>query len=387
VFLPTGGPPNVATADGQIRPATLVDYQNCCKLVQTSDQLDMNGSIMVQPMDIPSRAAHLEMLLANMTLCDKAYLGVAMSRESAQDSLEMAAILAGGPENLKKTAMVPMIISIATPLRYAQDEAEAIIDQARMNQPVVLTNLVMAGSSGPLSLPGVMALSNAEILAGVVLAQVAGPGTPVVYGSVSAPADMRTMTTAVGAPEAVILASATIQLARHYRLPSRSGGMLTSAHIPDAQAAAEGTLLMSTAVRGGVNFILHACGQLGSYISLSFEKWLIDEDVCRSIRRALSPVRITPESIDVDTIKRVGSDGNYLTEPSTFKQCRNLFQPRLFTRDDPNKWQARGGPTVLQQAAALLPARLAGYEKPLIDAGLEQALTEYVARKKASYLG
>lgn len=234
---------------GERRPAILEDYRTCCKLVQTSDQLDMNGALMVQPNDVPAETAHLDLLLANTLMCDKAYVGLAISREAARDCLDMAAIVWDGPENLKKQGVMTTIVSVSSPLKYANDEAEGIIIMAEAGQPLVITDLVMAGTSGPVSLPSLLALANAEILAGIVLSQLAGPGTPVVYGSVSAPADMRTVTSAVGAPEAVVLASAVIQLAKYYRLPCRTGGMLTNAHCPDAQAAAEGTLMMSTAVR------------------------------------------------------------------------------------------------------------------------------------------
>ena len=253
---------------------------------------------------------------------------------------------------------------------------------ARWGQPLVITNMVMAGSSGPVSLPELLALANAEILAGLVLAQLAAPGIPVVYGSVSAPADMRTIISAVGAPEAVALASAIIQIARYYKLPCRTGGMLTNAHCLDAQAAAEGTLMMSTAVRNGANFIYQACGQLGSYISMSFEKWLLDEEVCRTLRRTLTAMDITVESIDVDTIKGVGSDGNYLVHETTFKHCRNLYQPKLFTRDDHQKWYERGAKSVYEVAAEMLPERLEEYHKPPIDEGLEQALREFITSGK-----
>jgi trimethylamine--corrinoid protein Co-methyltransferase len=92
VFLPTGGAPNVVTAAGELRPATLEDYHTCCRMVQTSDQLDMNGMLTVQPTDLPAQTAHLDMIYANMVLCDKAYVGAAMSRQAAIDCLEMAAI-------------------------------------------------------------------------------------------------------------------------------------------------------------------------------------------------------------------------------------------------------------------------------------------------------
>jgi trimethylamine--corrinoid protein Co-methyltransferase len=382
VFLPTGGAPSVVTFTGKRRPAMLADYHACCQLVQTSDQLDMNGWSMVQPTDIPPHVAHLDMLLANIVMCDKAYAGAATSRQSARSCLEMAAIVWDGKENLKQQPVMATVVNPMSPLKYSVEETESIIDMAHLRQPLVITNMVMAGTSGPVSLPGSLTLANAEILAGLVLTQLAGSGTPVVYGSISAPADMRTVVSAVGAPEAVVLASAVVQLARYYRLPCRTGGMLTNAHCPDAQAAAEGVLMMSTAVRNGANFICHACGQLGSYISMSFEKWLIDEEVCRMLRRTLTGMDISVESIDVDTIKSVGSDGNYLVHPTTLELCRSLYRPNLFTHDDYQSWCDSGAKNVPEVAAEILPKRLAEYTRPPLDEGLEQVLIEYVSRRK-----
>ncbi len=382
VLLPTAGAPYVVEYPGERRVATLEDYHLCCQLVQTSDALDMAGHKMVEPMDLDPQTAHLDMIFATMVLCDKAYLGTAATRQATSDSIEMAAIAWGGKENLKRQPVLAAIITASSPLKYTAEEAESIIDLSRLRQPLVITNLVMAGTSGPISLPGLLALANAEILAGLVLSQLAGPGTPVVFGSISAPADMRTVISAVGAPEAVVLSSATIQLARFYHLPCRTGGMLTNAHVPDAQAAAEGVLMMSTAVRNGANFILQSCGQLGSYISMSFEKWLFDEEVCRMLRRVLTAMQITVDTIDLETIKSVGSDGNYLTHPTTFEHCRNLYRPRLFIRDDYKDWYDNGAKQVFQAASEMLPERLAQYTKPPIDEGLEQALQEYVTRQK-----
>jgi trimethylamine--corrinoid protein Co-methyltransferase len=88
------------------------------------------------------------------------------------------------------------------------------------------------------------------------------------------------------------------------------------------------------------------------------------------------------ESIDVDTIKSMGSDGNYLTHPTTFKHCRSLYQPYLFTRDDYQTWASQGARRVADKTQNILKKRLEGYEKPLIDPGLEQELEEYVRRQK-----
>jgi trimethylamine--corrinoid protein Co-methyltransferase len=386
VLLPTGGAPNIAEPDGQQRPATLSDFQTCCKLVQTSAQLAMNDSLIVQPNDLPPLVAHLDLLLNTIVMCDKPFLVGFDSRANVENTIAMAQILSGGRDGLNSKAALASVISPTSPLQYNDEQAYAVIQLAKHRQPLVIANLIMAGMSGPLTLPGLMVLLNAEILGGLVLSQLAGPGTPVVYGSTSAPMDMRTTISAVGAPETCLIASATVQLAQFYRLPSRTGGILTDAHVPDAQALAEGTLLMSTVIRNGANLIIHSCGQISSFLAMSFEKWLIDEEVCQMIQTVLGQVPVTPETLDVDTIKSVGVGGEYLTHPTTFERFRTLSQAGIFNRRAYPEWFQRGAHRVDDEATVNLRQRLESYEKPLIDEGLVKELEDFVARKKAEIL-
>jgi trimethylamine--corrinoid protein Co-methyltransferase len=78
----------------------------------------------------------------------------------------------------------------------------------------------------------------------------------------------------------------------------------------------------------------------------------------------------------------MGSDGNYLTHPTTFKHCRSLYQPQLFTRDDYQKWETKGARCVADNTQKMVADRMARYEKPAIDEGLEQVLADYVSRQK-----
>jgi trimethylamine--corrinoid protein Co-methyltransferase len=303
-----------------------------------------------------------------------------------ENTIGMAQILSGGMDVLNTRARFASVISPTSPLQYSEEQTYAVLQLAKHRQPLVITNMIMAGMSGPLSLPGLMVLLNAEILGGLVLSQLAGPGTPVVYGSTSAPLDMRTTISAVGAPETCLIASATVQLAQFYRLPCRTGGILTDAHLPDAQALAEGTLLMSTVIRNGANLIIHACGQISSFMAMSFEKWLIDEEVCRMIRTVMGQVPVTPETLDVATIKSVGVGGEYLTHLTTFERFRTLSQAGIFNRRAHPEWFQRGAKRVDTEATANLQQRLQNYEKPAIDEGLEKELKEDVDRKKDEIL-
>jgi trimethylamine---corrinoid protein Co-methyltransferase len=204
-----------------------------------------------------------------------------------------------------------------------------------------------------------------------------------IYGSTSSAMDMRSGGLSIGCPELSMVVSATAQMARFYHLPSRSGGGLTDAHVPDGQAAGESLLALSTAARNGINFILHSAGILGSYISMSFEKFLIDEEYCGMVRRLLRPINLSDEAIDLEMIKTVGIGGQYLTQPKTFKLCRTEFyMTDFFNRQNYAGWKAGGAQRIDQVAKNRLSQRMVAYEKPSIDPDVEVALSAYIAARK-----
>ncbi len=384
VFVPGYGAPFISLPDGGQREATMADYDNFCKLVHTSNNINMNGFMMVEPGDAAPATAHLDMMFSSIVLCDKPFMGSPVSRQGARDCVEMAAILWGGKEKLADVGPVSVsLINSLSPLQFSEEMADSLIELARANQACVIASLIMAGSSGPVTLSGVLAVQNAEILAGITLAQLANPGAPVIYGSTSSAMDMRSGGLSIGCPELSMVVSATAQMARFYNLPSRSGGGLTDAHFPDAQAAGESLLALSTAARSGINFILHAAGILGSYISMSFEKFLIDEEYCGVVRRLLRPVDFSDDAIDLEMIKSVGIGGQYLTQPKTFKLCRTEFyMTDFFNRQNYAGWKAAGAKRIDETATDRLRQRLAAYKKPAIDPEIETSLSTYVAERK-----
>ena len=383
-FVPGYGAPFIITSDGRKRNATMDDYDNFCKLIQTSKYIDMNGFMMVEPSDIPAETAHLDMLLSSIVLCDKPFMGSPVSREGAQDTIEMAGMVWGGKDNIKDTPVTVSLINSLSPLQFSEEMAGSLIELTRYGQACVLASLAMAGASGPVELAGILTMQNAEILAGLTLAQLVRPGAPIIYGSTSSPMDMRTGGLSIGAPELSMIVSCTAQMARFYQLPSRSGGGLTDANFPDAQAGIQSAMALSTAARNGINFILHACGILGSYVAMSYEKFMIDEELCGMVKKLIESIDINDASIDLETIKEVGIGGNFLTQPKTFELCRTaFFLPKLMTVQDYDGWQSGGGKRVDERASDVLHKRLANYEKPDIDPAIESELSEYVTRRKA----
>jgi trimethylamine--corrinoid protein Co-methyltransferase len=261
--------------------------------------------------------------------------------------------------------------------------AASLIALAHRGQPCIVTSVIMAGLTGPVNLAGALALQNAEILAGLTLAQLVRAGTPVIYGSASAPVDMKTGALAVGAPELSIIISAAAKMAKFYNLPSRCGGGLTDAHIPDAQAALESAFSLLTAVRNGANFILHACGILSSFMSMSHAKFVLDEEALAMIRRMMVPVEVSDDTLNLSSIKAVGIGGQFLTQPKTIERCWDeFFIPKIMKRKNYLKWYDGGSKRIDEIALEAVQRRLSEYQKPDLDSAVVSELSEFVAKRR-----
>jgi len=351
--------------------------------VHTSKSIDMNACLMVDPSDRPAKSAHLDMIYSNIVLCDKPFIGSSISRQAAIDSINMAGIVWGGKENIQDKSVMTAIISSQSPLQYSTEMAGALIEYARHGQANMIGLLMMAGATGPVTLPGLLALQNAEMLAGITLTQLVNPGAPVIYGSTSTVTDMRTGGLSVGAPEFSMIQNATVQMGKFYGLPCRGSGGLTDAQCPDMQAGIETTLALSATVMSGANFILHACGILGSYLSMSYQKFLADEEICSMLRRMLKSIEVTDKRIDLDSIKSVGIGKEYLTHPNTLEHCRTEFYlSNLMSRDDFATWRDRGKKQLDERLWEVFQERISEYSQPDIASEIEKDIARYVHTKK-----
>ncbi len=380
VLAPTYGPPFVVEPDGRQRVGTLEDYLNFAKLNQSSDVADIMGFKYVSPDDIPAVDAYLQQLKISITMGDKPFMGSTDDPQAAIDTMDILKLVFG--EKLQKHYAIGLINPLS-PLAYAEDMAASIMTYARHNQPVIILNMILAGASGPIHLAGLLALLNAEILGGIVLSQLAGPGSPVVYGTTSCPIYMKTGTGTVGAPETMKVAAAVLQLARYYKIPCRTGGSLTDSLQPDGQAMAEGALSLLNAVRGGVNFVLHTLGMMGGYIGISAEKWIMDEELCRYVKELMRPIEVADTTLCVEEIINTGSGGSFLTSKETMKNCRKAFLPPVvFNKVDEAAWQKAGGQDLLARVSAEKMRRLNEYTAPPIEVDLVRELDKLIAARR-----
>ena len=383
VIAPAGGAVFVVTDSGDQRAATMDDYNNFCKLVHTSKYLDMNGMLMVTPSEISQETYHMDMLYSNIVYCDKVFMGGVATRQAAVDSIEMAGILWGNKDKIKNKPVMIGNVSALSPLQWSKEMTGALIEYARSGQALRLNTTPAAGSTGPVKLAGLLTLVNTELLAAITLSQLIRPGVPVIYGSSCAPTNMRTGGFSASAPEAQMLASGVAQMAHFYELPSRGVGAVTEAHYPDIQAGIESALGLVAAIMGGINFIIQSFGMLSSGMSISYDKFIIDEELCGMILRTLNPIEVSPETIDLTTIAEVGIGGEYLTHPKTFEHFKSeFFISDVMSRKNYTDWLNSGKKRLEEKMKEVVQQRLQDYVKPKLDPGIEKSLSDYIAKRK-----
>ena len=212
------------------RNASMNDFENLVKLSHSFPQLDSPGGTICEPEDRPLDSRHLDMVTALMTYTDKIFMGSVTSGPNAADTIAMAEIVFGR-ESIERTPCVISLINVNSPLRYDDRMLAAMFEYVRANQPVIVTPFLLMGAMSPVSVAATLAQQMAEAMAGIALTQLIRPGCPVVFGSFLSYTDMQSGSPSFGTPESAVGLLCTGQIARHFGLPWRSGGGLTSSGV------------------------------------------------------------------------------------------------------------------------------------------------------------
>jgi len=248
----------------------------------------------------------------------------------------------------------------------------------------VLTPFLLMGAMSPVTVPSALVQQITEALAGIALSQLIRPGCPVIFGSFLSNIDMQSGSPCFGTPESATGLLCTGQIARHFGLPFRSGGALTSSQLPDAQAAYEGLMTMLPTFLAGTNWVMHAAGWLEGGLVASYEKFIIDLQVLEMLQHEFTPLEIDEESLAFGAHEEVGQGGHFLGAAHTMERFRTCFyRPFLSSSQNYERWMKGGAADTAARAAEIARKRLEEFEPPPLDAAVEAELADYVARRRA----
>ena len=383
-FAQVASPPNCSDMQGGRRAGNQQDFRNMIKLAQRYDVVHCTGGYPVEPVDLHASVRHLDCLSDIAKLTDKAFHAYSLGKERNRDGLEIARIARGiTPEQMDREPSLFSVINSSSPLRLDTPMLQGIIEMSARNQIIILTPFTLAGAMAPVTIAGALAQQNAEALAGIAFTQMVRPGAPVVYGGFTSNVDMKTGAPAFGTPEYMKAVLAGGQLCRKYGIPYRTSNVC-AANTVDAQAAYESVFSLWALTQAGGNFIMHAAGWMEGGLTCSFEKFILDCDLLQMVAEFLTPLDVSPAGLGLDAVREVGPGGHYFGTAHTLERFETAFySPIISDWRNFETWQEAGSPTAYEKANATWQKELAAYERPPMDAAIEEELDAFVARRKA----
>jgi trimethylamine--corrinoid protein Co-methyltransferase len=384
VFLPAYGPPFVTDLERGRRYATIEDFRNFVKLTYASPWLQHSGGTTCEPVDLPVNKRHLDMVYAHLRYSTKPFMGSVTSPLRAQDSIDMARLVFG-EAHLEDHCVIQGNINVNSPLVYDEVMSGALKTYARANQSVVISPFILGGAMGPVTQPALLAQAHAEAMAGIALSQLVRKGSPVVYGNFLTTMNLKTGAPTFGTPEANLSTFAIAQLCRRLGLPLRCGGHLTASKVADGQAMQESADGMMAGVLAGSNFLLQAAGWLEGGLTIGYEKFVMDLDHCGMMARMLDGLAIDAEGLAAEAYREAGPGIAFLGTAHTLAHFETANHPSdLADTASYEQWVEDGRLDLERRANRRCKEMLADYQPPPLDPAVDEALQDYMSRKKAS---
>ena len=331
IALPVDGPPKCSTSglavfisDLETGEERKVTKDDLAKFIRLSDALEGIGYVWTSLTlsDVPSlvHGAHEVWI----TLQNTTKHVTSVTAQSAQDALmqiELAALVAGGKENLKKKPILSVVVCPVAPLTFEKGAVEAQVEFAIAGVPISSMSMSMGGISAPVTAAGMISNNNTENLASLVITQTASPGAPHLYTVESTPMEMATAGVNYRAPELPFISNSGAQMARRYQLPCETGcfgGSDSTIGMPKSYCETQTT---SLSVMG--TDLVTGMGGVNNALTNSYEQLVIDAYLWDCYQSFLKTYEITEEKVALDVVKEVGHGKDFLQHDHTFTNFRN----------------------------------------------------------------
>jgi len=363
---------------GESHASTRKDLADFTRLGDALDQVDYLWNSLTAT-DVPEGAHGAHELWVTLQNTSKHVEGVSvLGGIDARKQVELASLIVGGKEELRKRPIISVISCPIAPLTFEKGSIEAQVEFAKAGVPIVSMSMSLGGMSSPVTLAGTITNINCENLASLVIDEVAAPGAPHVYTSESTPIDMKTGVINYSAPEIPLISAAAGQMAKRYGLPcmvagwgsdgGRKAGIMSSF---SELAGGALSVLSGTDLAAGMGSIDVAKG-------CSYEQLVIDAYLWENARAFMRDFTISEETIALDIVKEVGHGNSFLTHPHT---ARN-FKKELFFYDKKKlAWEATLSCRMVPEAKEVAKRLLKEHEVEPIDRDIirqgDELLKEY----------
>lgn len=370
---------------GERRLSVLSDVGNAARLADSLPNLDFVMS-MALPSDVPTQTSDRRSFLAMTENTVKPLVFTAWDEAGLADIIAMAEAIASGPDELKLKPFLLAYLEPTSPLQHTEVVLRKLLMMADHGLPFVYAPGPIDGANAPVTPAGTLAMSNAEVISGVTIAQLRRRGTPVVWGSGSGPLDMKTMVATYSSPEFMLHSMAMSEMAHYYyRKPVWGYAGCSESKLPDIQAGIESALTILWAAISGANLV-HDAGYIESGLTASLEMMVVCDEIIGLVRRLMRGIEITPETLALDVIDQVGPGGSFLDTPHTLQNYRQVWYPRVFDRRGYGGWMEAGRPTAIKTAHEVARDAIAHHRPEPLRAETLETLKTTIAEADQRFL-
>ena len=359
---------------GEIREPTTKDFVEFVRLTDALEYIQAQSTAMI-PSDVDKRITDLYRLYIVLKNSTKPIITGAFTKEGLHDMVKMLEIVAGARAGDKPMAIFDVCPS--APLMWSDITCQNLVDCAKYKIPAEIVSMPQIGATGPITLAGSIAQLNAEELSAIVISQLVNPGAPIIYGGSPTTFDMRYATPRLGAIETIMLCCAYAQMSKFYGLPSHAYLGLSDSKALDAQAGLESTMGIILGAMAGVN-VISGPGMLVSESCQSFEKLVIDNEVCGMALRLVEGIEVNADTLAIDVMRKVCPGGHYLAEKHTREWLRKeVFMPSpVIDRLSLDGWRRAGAKDIIARARERVDEILATHEPEPLPPDVEEGLRE-----------
>jgi trimethylamine--corrinoid protein Co-methyltransferase len=337
----------------------------------------------------PSAIGDLYRLFVVLRHSDKPVVTGSFSAAGLRGMIDLLAADSGSPDRLRQKPRAVFDVCPSPPLNWSEFGSHNLLDLARAGVPAQIVSMPLAGGTAPVTLAGSVTQHAAETLAGITLHQLAGPGSPIVWGGAPAIFDMRTGGAPMGAVETAMLNLACAEVGKHLGLPTHGYLVATDSKFVDAQAGAESARSAMLGALAGINMISGA-GMLESLACFSVEKLVIDAESIASAQRLVRGIEVRSADVRGDDVRgetlatamfaQTGLSGEFLK----LKETRALFRQEQYLPSSVIDRSARGSEPpadVFTRARTRVDELVSKYQKPSLPEDVLRKFQAIVKRE------
>ena len=370
---------------GKMRKPVTADYINFVKVAEQLNHIASTSTALI-PADVPERISDSYRLFLNLLYGTKPVVTGAFTIESFNVMKDFQLAIRQSSEALKEKPLTIFSCCPTSPLKWSDVTSQNLLDCAQYSIPVELIAMPLSGFIAPVTLTGTLVQHTAETLSGLVISQIANPGTPILYGGSPAVFDVRYETTPMGAIETMMIDCAYNEIGKYLHLPTQAYISLSDSKELDTQAGLESGIGAVLAALSGINNI-SGPGMLDFESCFSLEKLVVDNEICGMSFRLIAGIEPREDFPALGIFQELLKERHLLISKHTrrYLQKEHFFPGPVIDRAHSIRWEHEGALTLEQRAHREVERLLENYELSDLPECVKKELIKLMSEEACRY--